>query len=187
MKSQFLPHTSQNHHVEKTCARRKVINSFKHDKPGSKSKRTSRRRTDTLTVTFLDASSNEIIPHSDSKLHEKNQSLKWMTTSDRSRVRRELKMDIDEARQLLSNPNSQVTTNDLYKFVGLENMLSLKVVKRTISDRKLHAQSVLSEQFRQKFFCIHDEEEIRRAGEQISQASQDRAHALAMEYSEIED
>lgn len=110
-----------------------------------------------------------------------------MTTSDRSRVRRELKMDIDEARQLLSKPNSQLTTNDLYKFVGLENMLSLKVVKRTISDRKLHAQTVLSEQVRQNLFCIHDKEAIQRVGERISQASKDRAHALAMKFFKIED
>ncbi len=186
MKSHNLPLTltPKNDEIGRS-ARRNQVNSIKLDMTAPASENSIGRKTATRTVTFVDASSNEIIPYFNR--HDEYQPIKWMSRSDRLRVRHELKRDVEQARCLLSMPNDQVTSDDLYKFVGLENILSLSLVKRTISDRKSHVQNVLSEQFRQDLLSIHGEEAIRRVSERMSQASKDRAHTLALEYSKMED
>ncbi|KAL7460460.1 hypothetical protein ACHAXS_000913 [Conticribra weissflogii] len=111
----------------------------------------------------------------------------WSSSKDRKIARQRQRLEVFHMRNMLDSIGDDAIISDdkLILCIGIENLLSDKLVKRTLEHRKNHLRKVLSEQQRQRDLGTCDDESLGRVSEMSSQKSRFRAFKLADGYSKI--
>lgn len=103
---------------------------------------------------------------------------RWYTTEDRSLFRQELIRDARTQGRLLGTQRPEdVSQDDIFKCVGIENLLSLERTVRVMEHRQQHLQLVLAAQR-----SGYSRNAIARLCQESSTPSQVKAHTLASGY-----
>ena len=111
---------------------------------------------------------------------------KWTSTEDRKSSRQAQLSDVLKTRSLIeSKPRESLSQEEILQCIGIESLLTNKVLKYTCEKRRMHKQAVLAEQQRQQSLHIHDDEDLCQISEIHSQWSRERAHKIALGYSRM--
>lgn len=112
--------------------------------------------------------------------------LMWSSSKDRKLARHKQRVEAIQTRNILDSfGDGTVPDESLILCIGIEHLLSDKIIKRTLEQRRRHVRKVLSEQQRQRDLCICDDDSLRVVAEMSSQKSRFRAFKLADGYSKI--
>ncbi len=131
-------------------------------------------------VTFSQYSSLALIPKDD--IRSKNNS-----PQDEQRLLQELFQDARRmARILESTPAYNITPEDLYLCMGIEQFVTPGLAVRLQDVKRKHVRTVLEEQRVQRQQGICDIDKLSFVSKQTSGSSRERAYKLAVGYSDVE-
>jgi hypothetical protein len=102
---------------------------------------------------------------------------RWDSKKERDVFEYEIMRDVQEVQRLLSTtPLEAVETEDLYKFVGLENLLSKEMMHYVRDEKREHVRSIVKMQH------MLSDEQLAACAMQSSSQSRERAQKLAAGY-----
>ncbi|KAL7466484.1 hypothetical protein ACHAXS_006784 [Conticribra weissflogii] len=113
---------------------------------------------------------------------EENQR-KWSSSADRKRFRYNQTVDVLRMRAVFeSTPYDKIPYEGLCRCVGIENLMSAKLIQRTLEHRANHLNVVLFEQKCQRDMGICDPDRLALIAERHSKKASLRAHKFANGY-----
>ena len=89
------------------------------------------------------------------------------------------------AKVLASNEGHNISKENLHACVGIEVLLSQRLVQSVMKKRIKHLNVVLGEQLHQEELNIRDSEKLRQKSRRSSKESQNRSYKLAIGYWEF--
>ncbi len=149
---------------------------------GNASTNCAPRREQRRNVRFSELSTLAFIEYPTKESNAK----KWISTEDRKSSRQAQLSDVLKTRSLIeSKPRESLSQEEILQCIGIESLLTNKVLKKTCEKRRMHRQAILAEQQRQQPLHIHDAENLCQISEIHSQWSREKAHKIAVGYSRM--
>mmetsp|Transcript_18624 Transcript_18624/g.35542 ORF Transcript_18624/g.35542 Transcript_18624/m.35542 type:complete len:183 (-) Transcript_18624:17-565(-) len=113
---------------------------------------------------------------------EENQR-KWSSSTDRKRFRHDQIADVLRMRAVFeSTPYDKIPHNELCRCVGIESLMSTKLLERTLEHRANHLNVILFEQKCQRDMGVCDPDRLASIAERHSRKVSLRAHKIANGY-----
>lgn len=104
----------------------------------------------------------------------------WYNKQDRMQFKITQRKDRERVSHILASSSSEsITQEDLCECIGMENLLSINVMIRTLEHKQNHVNTIVSEQRRQRSLNIHDEEYLGLVAANSSRLSRERSQRIA--------
>jgi hypothetical protein len=90
-----------------------------------------------------------------------------------------------KAKFLATTPRGNVTNDELVNCIGIEFLLSSKLLAKARDGKRLHSAAVISEQAHQRVFGECNVDDLARISRDSSRSSRRRAHTIASIYQQM--